>query len=187
MNPKGMTRRDALGMIGKTGVMFGAATCFYLKLEVLPLEAAHHAQSLEKATGQTAARPGRVKTVPEKVAISGSGSILTFRIHGPVGRHCGVSFATTGTLAKYRGVRDAVGVIGEDGTCTIKVEVKDLPNEKLFLRVGTSSGRDFKSSLAVSKPFIVHVADGRISRFEGVRDRGVNRNPVPAGCAVAAE
>lgn len=186
MSPSRMSRRDALGMIGKTGVMFGAGTCFYLILETSPLEAVPPESGREDGPGQTAAaKPGRIKVPPEKIAISGSGSVLTFRISGPPGRHCGVSFAETDKLAAYQGVQKGVGVVGKDGLCTIEIDVKGLPNKRLYLRVTTSSGRGFKESLAVTKPFVVHISNGMVSRFEGVRTRDATKAPAPPAAAAA--
>jgi hypothetical protein len=185
MSPRKMTRRDALGMIGKTGVMFGAGTCFYLILETSPVEAVAPDSRGQEKPGQTAAKTVRIKVPPEKIAISGSGSILTFRISGPPGRHCGVSFAETDKLADYQGIKKGVGVVGKDGHCTIEVDVKDLPNKRLYLRVTTSSGRSFKESLAVTKPFVVHVSNGMVSRFEGVRTRDATKAPAPPAAAAA--
>jgi hypothetical protein len=188
MSQKRMTRRDALGMMGRTGVMFGAGAFFYLNLEISPLRGEERAAvSPAAGAGQLSRRPGRTKIVPEKASISGSGQTVVFRISGPPGRHCSVAFSKTDELPKYRGAGKAYGVIGQDGSCTIRVNVKDLPNDKVYLRVVTGAEKGFRESVSVTKAFVVHVSDGQVSRFEGVRSSGSNKAPAPPVAAVSED
>jgi len=90
MSRQKITRRDALGMIAKTGVTLGAGTCFFLSLKTSPLAAAPWDLLPEGQAVQKRRLPRSVKSVAEKVVISGSGSTLIFRISGPEGRHCGI-------------------------------------------------------------------------------------------------
>jgi len=171
MSRQKITRRDALGMIAKTGVTLGAGTCFFLSLKTSPLAAAPWDLPPEGQAVQKRRLPQRVKSVAEKVVISGSGSTLIFRISGPEGRHCGIAYATADTKEHYKAVPKGRGIIGKDGLCTIQVDVKSLPGQKLYFRVVTGSKSDFTANVKGTKAFEVHVSKGVILRFAGVTDR----------------
>lgn len=171
MSRQKITRRDALGMIAKTGVTLGAGTCFFLSLKTSPLAAAPWDLPPEGQAVQKSRRPQRVKSVTEKVVISGSGSTLIFRISGPAGRHCGVAYATADSKGRYKAVPKGRGVIGKDGFCTIKVDVKSMPHQKVYLRVVTGSKSDFTAGVKGTKAFEVHVSKGNITRFAGITQR----------------
>jgi hypothetical protein len=171
MSSQKITRRDALGMIAKTGATLGAGTCFFLSLKTSPLSAAPWDSSQEGLADQKRSLPRSVKSVPEKVVISGSGSTLIFRISGPAGRHCGVAYATVDSKKHYKAVSRARGVIGKDGLCTIQVDVKSLPNQKVYLRLVTGSRSDFTANVKGTKAFEVQVSKGVIMRFGGATGR----------------
>ncbi len=167
MSRKKITRRDALGMIAKTGATLGAGTCFFLSLKTSPLAAAPWDSPQEKLAGQKRSLSKNVKSIPEKVVISGSGSTLIVRISGPAGRHCGVAYATVDSKNHYKAVPRGRGIIGKDGLCTIQVDVKSLPNQKVYLRVVTGSKSDFTADIKGTKPFEVQISNGAITRFGG--------------------
>lgn len=157
-----MTRRDALGMIGKTGAALGTGTCFFLSLKTSPLAAADRRQ-----IGGRAGTPGG----PEKVVISGTGSTLTARISGPPGRHYGIAWATTDALDGYKALANAKGYIGENGRGTIQVDAKALPDGKVFLRVVTAKTSSFDEDVAGTEAFVVKISRGAIVGYEGVLSR----------------
>ena len=180
MSPKKVTRRDALGLIGKTGITLSAGPFFFLSLGTSPIAA----DSLEGAFSEDQVKPPPkkplvraprppLKPVPEKVMISGAGSKLRIRISGPPGRHCGVVFATSDKRESYRAVTRGRGVIKKDGICTIEIDTKSLPNRRLYLRVVTGSASDFTKNVKGTKTFGILIARGMVSQFIGVRERGL--------------
>jgi len=185
MNRKRVTRRDALGLIGKTGITLSTGPFFFLSLKTSPLEAG----LLEPAPQRSQERSGKPRAVPtaipENVMISGSGSKLKVTVSGPVGRHCGVAYATTDTQESYRAVKRGLGVIAKNGVCIIDIDTKTLPNQKVFLRVVTGSSSDFSNDVKGTKPFEVVVEGGAVSRFLGVRERPMKDAVAAASCAAA--
>ena len=173
MRRQKITRRDALAMIAKTGATLGAGTCFFLSLKTSPLAAAPWDSPPEGQAVQQRKLPRSVKAIPEKVVISGSGSTLIVRISGPAGRHCGVAYATADSKERYKAVPNGRGVIGKDGLCTIKVDVKSLPDQKVYLRVVTGSKSDFIADIKGTKAFEVHISKGAITRFGGTTGRAL--------------
>jgi hypothetical protein len=192
MNRQKVTRRDALGMIGKSGITLSAGPFFFLSLGTSPLDG----DSPERVFSNGQVRPPKKKPsvvapkpapkpVPEKVIISGSGSKISFRITGPRGRHCGVAFALADSRQSFKAVPGGRGVIGKNGVCIITIDTKTLPNQRLFLRVVTGSSADFKENVMGSKAFEIVVAKGAISRFVGVRERSMENAGVVASVASA--
>lgn len=168
---KRISRRDALGVIGKTGAALGAGAYFFLSLKTSPLAGAWGRAPI---TGRAQARAPRLKAAPrvaEKVVISGSGSVLTVKISGPRGRHYAVSYAPTDARERYKFVANSRGYIGENGLGTIEVDVKGLPDGKTLLRVVTGNTDTFDDDFAGTEAFIVHISKGAIARFEGVLSR----------------
>lgn len=186
---KKMSRRDAIGMIGKTGLSLSTAQFFFLSLNTQPLAGRTH----DDAASDVQVRPPRkkplAKPVPaapaEKVMISGSGTMLTFRISGPPGRHCAVSYAMVNKKAEYRPLNKSRKVIEKNGSVTIPVDVSDLPNQKLFFRVVTGATADFTRVVRGTKVFEVVVAGGKIARFVGVSNRSLSNASAVASAATA--
>ena len=157
-----ITRRNALGMIGKTGVALGAGTCFFLSLKTSPLWALDNKQKvLRKGT----------LTAPEKVVISGVGSILTARISGPPGRYYAIVCAATDTPNAYKPITKAQGRLDEKGQGIVRINAKILPKGKVFLRVATGKSPSFDEDVAGTEAFVVKVSKGVIAGYEGVLSR----------------
>lgn len=175
MSQKAVSRRSALGMIAKTGAL-GAGACFFISLKTRPL------------AGQTRKRPGRVKYAAENVVISGTGSTLMVKVSGPPGRHCGIAYATTDRQEDYKAVQGGQGVIGKDGLCTLQVDVKSLPNQKVFLRIVTGNTGSFDDELAGTEAFVVNISGKAIAGFDGVKTRPLvdSRNEQVAVASFAA-
>jgi hypothetical protein len=164
MSRRTISRRDALGVIGKTGAVLGAGTTFFLCLKTTPLSGAGY--------GQTNAP--RLKASPraaEKVLINGSGSTLTVKISGPAGRYFGVSYATTDAREHYKATENARGYIGENGLATIELDAKSLPNGKVFLRVVTAASAEFDKDIRGTRAFEVTIVNGVVTQFGGVHER----------------
>ena len=185
MSRKTISRRDALGVIGKTGAALGAGTYFFLSLKTSPLAGA------PKTT--TVPEMGHVKTtslkaaprISEKVVVSGSGSTLVFKISGPAGRHFGVSFATADARESYKAAANTRGLIGENGLATIEVDVKGLPNGKVFLRVVTGASGEFSKDIRGTKAFEITVLNGVVTKFGGVREKPLESASLVITCASA--
>ena len=182
MNQNKVNRRHALGLIAKTGMTLGAGTCFFLCLKTSPLAGEQKDLSSSGTVGCKIDKPGRDKSVAEKVVISGSDSTIVFRISGAPGRHFGIAHATADTKERYRAVAEGQGVIGKNGLGTIKINVKDLPSGKVYLRVVTGNGKDFSEAARGTQAFQVQTAEGCIKSFKGVRQRPLETG----GVAVAA-
>jgi hypothetical protein len=180
MSPKKVTRRDALGLIGKSGITLSTGPFFFLSLGTSPLDG----DSLRGAFTEGQVRPPKkrpripaqkppLKPAPEKVMISGTGSNLKVTISGPPGRHCGIVFATSDRRESYKAVARGRGVIKKDGICTLEIDTKNLPNQRVYLRVVTGSTSNFTKNAKGTKTFEVLIAQGTVSRFIGVRERGL--------------
>ena len=186
MSRKKISRRNALGIIGKAGTALGAGTYFFLSLKTSPLAGAPKATTTVPDMGQVKATS--LKAAPrisEKVVVSGSGSTLVFKISGPAGRHYGVSFATTDTRESYKAVANTRGLIGEKGLAAIEVDVKGLPNGKVFLRVVTGASGEFSTDIRGTKAFEITVLKGVVTKFGGVRERPLESASLVITCASA--
>lgn len=185
MNRKTISRRNALGIIGKAGTALGAGTCFFLSLKTSPLAGAPKAAPVPDMGQVKAARLKAAPRIAEKVLISGTGSKLTVKISGPPGRHCAVSYATTDARDHYQAVANSRGYIGENGLATIEVDVKGLPNGKVFLRVVTGQSGDFSEAVRGTQSFEVQIADGAVARFGGIHEKPLENVESAATCAAA--
>jgi hypothetical protein len=166
MARQGITRRHAIGIIGTTGIALTAEPSIFLSLK-----------TSATATPKNDAKRSDERHVPapsdkgEKVVISGAGSSLKVAISGPIGRHCGVVFASTDRPESYRAVKGGQSVIGEDGVCTIKIDTRSLPDRVLFIRVVTGSKSDFSRDAKGTQVFKISISAGLISEFLGVCER----------------
>jgi hypothetical protein len=133
----------------------------------------------------TATRLKAAPQIAEKVVVSGSASTLVFKISGPAGRHFGVSVATADAREHYKAAANTRGLIGENGLASIEVDVKGLPNGKVFLRVVTGASGEFSKDLRGTKAFEVTVLDGVVTKFGGVRERPLESASLVITCASA--
>jgi hypothetical protein len=172
-----ITRRNALGMIGRTGVALGAGTCFFLSLKTSPLAASDKGQRISRAGAPAA---------PEKVVISGVGSILTARISGPPGRHFGIAWATTDARDAYKALANAKGRLDEKGQGIVRINAKVLPEGRIFLRVVTGKTASFDEDIAGTEAFIIKVSKGAIAGYEGVLSRPLQSASRNQAVAIAA-
>lgn len=185
MGRKRISRRDALGVIGKTGATLGAGAYFFLSLKTSPLAGALGRSPI---TERARAQATRLKAAPrfaEKVVISGSGSVITVKISGPQGRHYAVAYATTDARERYKFVANSRGYIGENGLGTVEVDVKGFSDGKTFLRVVTGNTAAFDDDFAGTEAFVVHISKGAIARYEGVLSRPLINAKGPAVTAAS--
>ena len=172
MSSTKISRRNALGLIARSGATLGAGAAFFVSLRTAPLEAASEsAGSLADDQAVSRGAPKRSFKVDEKVLVSGAGSTLVFKISGAPGRHCGVSFADADTRDRYKAAPGGRGVIGANGLCVIELDLKHFADRKLYFRVVTAGSGDFENDRRGTDVFEIVLAKGAISRFGGVRER----------------
>ena len=180
MPDKKVTRRYVLDKIGKTGAGLLTGHFFFLSLKTAPLAAEPLKSSptvtKKAATGAGFSPPTVIpkktsnkqvtrKSIHEKVMVSGSGSDLRIKITGTAGRHCSVFFAKIDKHSAYKPISQGKGVIGSDGFCKIKINTRTFPDDKVFVRVITSSSSDFKKNIKGTQAFKVIINRGAISEF----------------------
>ncbi len=168
-----ISRRNALGVIGKSGATLGAGACFFLSLRTSPLAAAWRNSSSAGAAKAQSGRLGAGTRGPEKVVISGSGSKLMVKVSGPPGRHYALACAATDALEHYKAVPNARGTVGRNGLGTLEVDAKALPDGKIFLRVVTGNTSAFDDDIAGTEAFVIKVSKGAIAGYEGLLSRPV--------------
>ena len=166
MKRKTISRRDALGMIGKTGISFASGSYFFLTLRTSPLAPAPQ--------------------IAEKVLISGTGSRLTVQISSRPGRYCAVAYALTDSRPYYKAVANSRGLIGANGMAMIEVDVKSLPDGKIFLRVVTGNTNSFDDDIAGTEAFVIQVSRGAIAGYEGLTSRPMENASVGNNITVAS-
>jgi hypothetical protein len=182
-----VSRRSALRLIARTGAALGAGGCFALSLKTRPLAGAPWAGLSEGQADQQTIRPVGAEFAAESAVISGTKSTILVNISGPAGRHCAMAYAVSDSKEHYKAVPGGRGVIGKDGLCTIRVDVAQLPNQKVFLRVVTGNTKTFDEDFAGTEAFVVKIAKGVIAGFEGVKSRPlINVRSGEKGIAVAA-
>jgi hypothetical protein len=151
MYRKTISRRDALGIIGKTGISFVSGSYFFLTLRT--------------------SSPAPALQIAEKVLISGSGSTLTVKISSRPGRHCAAAYATADRREYYKPVANSRGLVDRTGMAIIEVNVKNLPDGKIFLRVVTGNTNLFDDDIAGTEAFVIQVSRGAIAGYEGLMSR----------------
>ena len=188
---KSLTRRDVLGILGKAGTSLSSANLIFLSLRTHSLDNA----ALDRADWEAQVRPPQVKPrppvksakplEPEKVLISGSGSTLVFKISGRPGRHCAVAFSRTNAPEHYKPFPRSRSVIARNRTVIIKLNVKNLPDQKAFFRIVTGATRSFSRGIRGTRAFEVVIAGGKVSQLVGLKERPLGEATAVASAAVA--
>lgn len=178
------TRREALGMIGKTGIALGAVSYFFLSLRTFPEN--------EKNSGTDRSRSPQNMTgaVQEKAVISGSGSKLTVTVSGKPGRHFFVAMAGSDNIEKYQRFPNSNGIINSRGKGSVVISTESIANSRIYLRIVTCDSGDFNSNLAQTEAFVISTKGGIIEAFEGLVSRpviapGINKITCAASIAAA--
>lgn len=159
------SRREALKLLGRTGLFLGAVPVFFTSLKITALETA----------GMTEDVPGspqlRTTLDQEKAFISGSGSSLTVKVTGKPGRVLYVTFALANIRDSYRKIPGSEGVINARGTGSVTLNTQAIPTAKVFLKVITGERDNVKTMLAETEPVTLSIRDGLISTFDGTISR----------------
>jgi hypothetical protein len=167
MEKEKKSRREALGLIGKAGVIMGAAPYFFVSLNIIP----------ERETDYKSESSGRqkyrTKDIKEKAVVSGSGSQLTVKVSGKPGRHYFVAVAGSDIRENYGAYPNSEGIINSRGLGSKVIDLKILSNSRIYIKIVTGETDKFDSQLAETEPFIVNLKGGTIAAFEGVVSRPI--------------
>ena len=161
------SRRQALGLIGKAGVIMGAAPIFFVSLNIIPESETDYESEL------SGRQQDRTKNVKEKAVVSGSGSQLTVKVSGKPGRHYFVAVAGSDVRENYGAFPNSKGIINPRGLGSKVIDLKILSNSRIYIKIVTGETDKFDSQLAETEAFIVNLKGGIIAAFEGVVSRPI--------------
>jgi hypothetical protein len=171
------SRREVLKLIGKAGLFLGAVPVFFTSLKITPQSEAATKHSPEAA---------RSTNIQEKAFISGSGSSLTVNVTGKPGRAFFVTFAATDIRENYRRIPGSNGTINSKGTGVLTVNVRYIPNARVYLKVITAEPANLKTPVGGTEPFIISMRNGAIHSFEGVVSRPILGDRIEASQVLIA-
>jgi hypothetical protein len=161
------TRREALGLIGKTGIFLGAVPYFFVSLKISP-------ESETDSTSEfSQVQQDKTRDVQEKAVISGSGSRLNVTINGKPGRHYFVAVAASDEIKNYGAFPNSKGIINSKGSGSVVVDLKNIANSRIYVKVVTGETDKFNTQLAETEAFNITLKEGVINTFEGVVSRPV--------------
>jgi hypothetical protein len=167
MNNEKKSRREALRLLGKTGILLGTIPAFFASLKIIP----------ESEAGTVNDLPGapqfRTAADQEKAFISGSESSLTIKVTGTPGRVFYVSFAAADVRENYRRLPGSEGTINARGTGSVVINTKNITNAKIYFKVITGELSNTSTKLAATEAFVVTLNAGVIASFEGVASRPI--------------
>ncbi len=167
MKKERKTRREALGLIGKTGIFLGAVPYFFVSLKISPESETDSKSELSRA------QQNKTREVQEKAVISGSGSRLAVTINGKPGRHYFVAVAASDKRENYGAFPNSKGIIDSKGSGSVVVDLKNVANSRIYVKVVTGETDKFNSQMAETEAFIITLKEGSIDTFEGVVSRPV--------------
>ena len=180
MKKERKTRREALGLIGKTGIFLGAVPYFFVSLKISP----------ESETDLTSellhVQQNKTRDVQEKAVISGSGSRLNVTINGKPGRHYFVAVAASDEIENYGAFPNSKGIINSKGSGSVVVDLKNIANSRIYVKVVTGETDKFNTQLAETEAFIITLKEGAIDTFEGVVSRPVVKKIQTVATAASA-
>lgn len=159
------SRREALGLLGKTGIILGAGSYFFISMKTAP-----EGETVSELQDN---RQRRMNPVQEKALITGSGSRLTVKITGKPGRRFFIGMAASDEKEKYRAFPGTQGIIGADGMKSVDVNLADILHNRIYLKVFAADTDKFDKAVAETEAFVIYTKDGVIDRFEGLVSRPV--------------
>jgi hypothetical protein len=155
------SRREALKLLGKTGLFLGSVPVFFTSLNINPLD------DLPEAS------PANPPIDGEKAFISGSGTNLTVKVTGKPGRVFFVTFASTDVRENYRRVPGSDGVINARGSGSVVINTKSIPNNRVYLKVMTGEPNNVKNGLGETGAFMITIKEGIMQTFDGTAGRPI--------------
>jgi hypothetical protein len=167
MEKEKKSRREALGLIGKAGILMGAVPYFFVSLKIYPEIETDFKSEL------SGRQQDRTKDVQEKAVISGSGSKLMVTISGKAGRHFFVALAGSDVIEKYRRFPNTNGIINSRGIGSVVINLESITTSRIYLKIVTGDTKDFNTHLAQTEAFIVTTKGGVLDTFEGVVSRPI--------------
>ena len=166
------SRREALKLMGTTGLFLGAVPVFFTSLKINPLEESGEVNDFSESP------QFRTAVVEEKAVISGSESTLTVKVSGKPGRVFFVTFAAGDVRENYRRIPGSDGEISARGTGTVTINTKAIPTTKVFLKVVTGEPNNTSSGLSATEPVVLTLQNGAIQAFEGTITRPIRADQV---------
>jgi hypothetical protein len=167
MKKESKSRREALELLGKTGLFLGSVPVFFTSLKINPLSESNLSNDFLEAPLTDPS------IVEEKAFISGSGSSLTVKVTGNPGRVIFVTFASTDVRENYRRVSGSNGVINARGSGSVVINTKNIPNTKVYLKVMTGEPNNVKSGLRETGAFMITLKEGIMQTFDGTVGRPI--------------
>jgi hypothetical protein len=161
------SRREALKLLGKTGLFLGSVPVFFTSLKINPL---NESSLMDDFRGAPLTDP---PIVEEKAFISGSGTSLTVKVTGNPGRVFFVTFASTDVRENYRRVPGSDGVINARRSGSVVINTKNIPNTRVYLKVMTGEPNNVKSGLGETGAFMITIKAGVMRTFDGTVGRPI--------------
>jgi hypothetical protein len=161
------SRREALKLLGKTGLFLGSVPVFFASLNINPL----NETSVLNDTPEVS--PANPPIDGEKAFISGSGTSLTIKVTGNPGRVFFVTFASSDVRENYRRVPGSDGVINARGSGSVVINTKSIPNNRVYLKVMTGQPNNVKSGLGETGAFMITIREGVMQTFDGTVERPI--------------
>jgi hypothetical protein len=167
MKNENKSRREALKLLGGTGLFLGAVPIFFASLKINPVLGS-------TTTGALAGTNlPREAVVEEKAVISGSGSSLAIKVTGKPGRAFYVTFALTNVTGSYRKIPGSDGVINAGGAGSVTLNTQKIPTARIYVKVITGEPNNVATLLAETEPVTISIKEGVISAFEGTVSRPI--------------
>jgi hypothetical protein len=163
MKYENKSRREALKLLGRTGLLMGAVPVFFTSLKINPVEASEG----QEESGSL------VSAVEEKTTISGSGSSLTVNVSGKPGRVFYITFALTNVRENFRRIPGSDGVISARGTGRITINTTAIPSAKVYVKVITGEANNTSTGISETEPVVITIENGTIKAFEGTISRPI--------------
>ena len=163
MKNENKSRREALKLLGRTGLFLGAVPVFFTSLKINPVEAS-------EAPDEHGNFPSALE---EKATISGSGTSLTINVSGKPGRVFFVTFAVTNVRENYRRIPGSDGVISARGTGRVTINTAAIPSAKVYVKVITGEANNTSTGLSETEPVVITIQNGAIQTFEGTISRPI--------------
>ena len=163
MENENTSRREALKLLGRTGLFLGAVPVFFTSLKINPVEAS-------EAPDEPGSSPSALE---EKATISGSGTSLTVNVSGKPGRVFYVTFALTNTRENFRRIPGSDGVISARGTGRVTISTLSIPSSKIYVKVITGEANNTSSGISETEPVMITIQNGAIQTFEGTVSRPI--------------
>jgi hypothetical protein len=166
MNEK-KSRREALKLLGKTGLFLGSVPVFFTSLNINPLDEA-------SKWNDTPEGPSALPPIDgEKATISGSGTNLTINVSGRPGRVFYITFAVTNLRENYRRIPGSDGVISSRGTGRVTINTASIPSSKVYVKVITGEANNTSTGISETEPVVITILNGAIQTFEGTVSRPI--------------